>query len=58
MPLAVSVNRYVLASTLWKFLYYRRGAENNYRYKGRVTRDKEKQRRYSPLLSWKRAEVR
>jgi hypothetical protein len=30
-------------------IYSRRGAENNYRYKGRVTRDKEKQGRYPPL---------
>ena len=32
------------------FFFSRRGAENNYRYKGRVTRDKKKQRRYQPLL--------
>jgi len=39
-------------------IYSRTGAENNYRYKGRVTRDKEKQRRYSPFSLWERAEVR
>jgi hypothetical protein len=35
-----------------------KNAENNYRYKGRVTRDKAKQRRYSPFSFWERAKVR
>jgi hypothetical protein len=39
-------------------IYSRRGAENNYRYKGRVTRDKEKQRRYLPFFTCERAEAR
>jgi hypothetical protein len=38
--------------------FSRGGAKNNYRYKGRVTRDKEKQRRYSPFTFRERAEVR
>jgi hypothetical protein len=42
-------------------IYSRRGAENaehKYRYKGRVTRGKEKHRRYSPFSFRERAEVR
>jgi hypothetical protein len=42
-------------------IYSRRGAENaenKYRNKGRITRDKEKQRRYSPFSFWERTEVR
>jgi hypothetical protein len=38
-------------------LVSRKGAENYYRYKGRVTRNKEKQRRYPPFLPWERSEV-
>jgi hypothetical protein len=39
-------------------VFPRRGAGINYRCKGQVTRDKKKQRRYSPFSLWKRAEVR
>jgi hypothetical protein len=34
------------------------GAENNYRYKGRVTRDKVNKDDIRPFSFWERAEVR
>ena len=37
--------------------FSRSGVKNNYRYKGRVTSDKEKQRQYSPFTFRERAEV-
>jgi hypothetical protein len=56
-------NTSACSASLREFIVFvsRRGAEvaeNTYRYEGRVTRDKEKQRRYSPLSFWERAEVR